>query len=155
MNKAFRAMTMEVESKFKLLLGQSPVKLGELPRRMPKQGVYLLSQGSRHLYVGRSNRLRQRLQEHGRPSAGHFSASFAFLIARHKTGKRRATYQPKGSRTHLSQSPHFKRAFAAARKRVARMNIRWVSEPHQARQALLEIYAATSLRTRYNSFDTY
>lgn len=48
-----------------------PVKATSLPQRMPKAGAYLFSEGERHLYVGRSNRLRQRLQEHCRASATH------------------------------------------------------------------------------------
>jgi hypothetical protein len=155
MNKSFREIVTKVELRFKRLMAQKPVKVKRLPRDMPKRGVYLLSEGSRHLYVGRSNRLRQRLQEHGRASADHYSASFAFLIARHKTHHKSATYKPKRSRVNLSRSPRFKPAFVSARKRVAKMDIRWVCEPHQTRQALLELYAATALRTRYNRFHTY
>ena len=155
MNARFRAEVGGLDVKLKRLLSVPSVKLRSLPPNMHKRGVYLLSQGERHLYVGRSNRLRQRLQEHGRTSADHFSATFAFLIARRKTGRKRATYIKKGSRARLSASPRFKRAFARARQRIAKMDVRWVAEPRQVRQALLEIYAATVLRTTYNDFDTH
>ena len=155
MNPKFRIVVSDLDQKFKRLLSMPPAKLDTLPRAMPKQGVYLLSQGSRHLYVGRTNRLRHRLQEHGRSSADHFSATFAFLIARHKTGRTRAAYTKEGARAKLAASPGFGRAFARARERVARMDVRWVAEPRQVRQALLEIYAATVLGTKYNRFKTY
>lgn len=35
------------------------------------------------------------------------------------------------------------------------MNIRFVEQPHPLRQALLEIYVAVALQTRYNDFDTH
>ena len=122
---------------------------------MPRQGVYLFSEGSRHLYVGRSNRLRQRLQSHCRPSGDHYTATFAFLIARHKTGHRKAAYARSGSRATLLKNPKFRRAFTRAKHRVARMDIRYVAENHPIRQALLEIYAAVVLGTKYNDFDTH
>ena len=79
----------------------------------------------------------------------------AFLIARHRTGRKKATYTKQGSRAKLAESPRFRRAFARARARVARMDVRWVGEPRQVQQALLEIYAATLLGTKYNDFDTH
>ncbi len=155
MNAKFRAIVSDLDQKLKRLRSMPPVKLNALPRTMPKRGVYLLSQGSRHLYVGRTNRLRQRLHEHRRLSANHFSATFAFLIARHSTGRKKATYTKEGSRAKLAASPRFGRAFARARAQVARMDVRWVAEPRQVQQALLEIYAAIELGTKYNDFDTH
>jgi len=49
----------------------------------------------------------------------------------------------------------FGRAFKAAKRRVAVMNIRYVEETDPTRQALLEIYAATALATPFNDFDTH
>jgi hypothetical protein len=55
----------------------------------------------------------------------------------------------------LTKDKTFARQFAAAKRRVARMEIRFVEETDATRQALLEIYAAVALGTRYNDFDTH
>jgi predicted GIY-YIG superfamily endonuclease len=132
-----------------------PVKFSSLPASIPDRGIYLFSERGKHLYVGRSNLLRRRLQNHCRPSGTHFTATFAFRIARRQTGRKRATYTTAGSRQALMNDKVFGRAFKAAKRRVAVMNIRYVEETDPTRQALLEIYAATALATPFNDFDTH
>lgn len=81
-HRAMDAKVVEhVESqppKLERLLAMPPVKPGQLPRQMPTAGVYLLSEGGRDLYVGRSNDIRGRivlLQESGR-----VSGSFGLVV---------------------------------------------------------------------------
>lgn len=119
---------------------------------MPGSGLYLFSEPGRHLYVGRTDRLRARILEHGRPSSTHSSAAFAFKLARLKAGLTRASYKPTNSRADLESQDVFGRFFREAKYRVARMQIRFVEESDPAKQALLEIYAAVSLHTKYNEF---
>lgn len=45
-------------------------------------GIYVFYENGQPMYVGRSDRLGERLHEHSRPSSGETSASFAFNIAR-------------------------------------------------------------------------
>ena len=52
------------------------------PKLTVERGIYVFYEGSRPMYVGRSDRIRARLSEHGRPSSDSNSASFAFNIAR-------------------------------------------------------------------------
>ena len=49
----------------------------------------------------------------------------------------------------------FCEAFLQAKARVRAMQFRCVEEPDPTRQALLEIYCAFALSTRYNDFDTH
>jgi hypothetical protein len=49
----------------------------------------------------------------------------------------------------------FKSAFDKAKKRITSMDIRFVEESDPTRQALLEIYTATVLKTPYNDFDNH
>jgi hypothetical protein len=105
--------------------------------------------------VGRTNNIRRRLAGHCRPSASHFTATFAFRIARESTGKLKATYRTDGSRRTLVQDPEFAEAFRFAKARVASMHLRFVEEVDPTRQALLEIYCATVLQTPYNDFDNH
>jgi hypothetical protein len=144
-----------LEPKFKALMAMAPVCYARLPRQMPKCAVYLFSEGDRHMYVGRTNRLRQRLAGHCRPSSSHFSATFAFRIARKKTGFLKATYSSTGSRADLVRHLTFGPAFIRANARIAKMDLRFVEEDDPVRQALLEIYVAVTLKTPYNDFKTY
>lgn len=155
MDACFRELIDSLEPQFRRLVAMTPVKYGSLPRHIPSRGIYLFSDGQRHLYVGRTNRLRQRLQNHCRPSGTHFTATFAFRIARQDTGRVRATYRKAGSREALTNDPEFAEAFEAAKRRVATMDIRFVDEPDPTRQALLEIYAATVLGAPYNDFENH
>ena len=133
----------------------TPVSVPSLPREMPSAGIYLFSEGDKHLYVGRTNRLRERLQEHCQPGSDHYSATFAFRLAREATGNLSASYTKKGSRSALEKDPEFQVAFTNAKERVRRMQIRFVSEAGSLRQALLEIYISVCLETPHNDFDTH
>ena len=151
----FRAHIESLPGALEQLLAMAPQRVTSLPKDMPKRGVYLLSKGPKHLYVGRSNRLRQRLRNHGHPGATWRQAAFAFRLARKMTGKIKASYKPVGSRKELMRNPAFAAAFAKAKARIARMDARYVEETNPLRQCLLEIYVATVLKTPYNDFDTH
>lgn len=133
----------------------APVTLKTLPRDVPARGIYLFSEDGASLYVGRTNRLRRRIQNHCRPSASHNQATFAFRIARHDSGRKIATYRTDGSRSALELDSDFSPAFVAAKERVARMQLRYVREDDPTRQALLEIYVATVLSTPFNDFENH
>jgi hypothetical protein len=118
-----------------------------------KMGIYLLTEGESVLYVGRTNDLRKRLQNHVRRS--HNTATFAFLLARRATGCK-ATYKPTGSRADLLRNnPAFATAFDQARERIRKMDVRVVEEVNPTHQALLEIYAAYVSGAQYNDFDNH
>jgi predicted GIY-YIG superfamily endonuclease len=155
LNEIFRSHMDAMEPSFKALLEMVPISGSRLPSDIPLRGIYLFSDGDRHLYVGRSNRIRKRLQDHCRPSSGHNSATFAFRIARKETGILEATYSKKGSRVELEKDPEFGSAFQDAKARVRTMNIRYIEENEPMRQALLEMYVALSLETPYNDFDNH
>ena len=74
----FRDLVESLEPKHQALVGMAPVKYGTLPRKLPIRGIYLFSEGANHRYVGRTNRMRERLRGHCAPSASHFTATFAF-----------------------------------------------------------------------------
>jgi hypothetical protein len=126
--------------------GSQPLPLG-----VPNCGVYLFSEGDRHLYVGRTDRLRARHREHwaGNPN----DAPFAFKLARYATNN-----LGKGgglTRKKLCQNAEFLAAFRSAQERIARMQFRWVEEREANRQCLLEIYATVVLDAEYNDFGNH
>src|SRR5690606_13736716 len=155
MHEVFRQHVEVLPPTLDRLLSMPPVTCLALPKAMPQRGVYLFCEGDRSLYVGRSNRLRQRVRNHGNPAATHRQAAFAFKLAREATGKAKATYKPEGSRKHLMLDPLFVAAFTAAKARIATMAVRFVEEADPVRQCLLEVYVATALRTPYNDFDNH
>lgn len=138
------------------LLAMQPVTPESLPTKMFKRGVYLLSDGEQHLYVGRSNDIKKRIGRHSRPGATHRMAAFAFRLAREATGNLKATYKKgEGSRSALMEDEKFVSAFVAAKARIRKMNVRFMEESDPVRQALLEIYVAVALGTPYNDFDNH
>ncbi len=144
-----------MEPSLKALMEMTPVSGSRLPGDIPDRGIYLFSDGDQHLYVGRSNRIRKRLQDHCRPSSRHNAATFAFRIARKKTSSLEAAYSKKGSRDELERDPEFGSAFKEAKARVRAMDIRYVEEKDPIRQAILEMYVALALETPFNDFDNH
>jgi len=134
-------------------LESQPFRTRENLVAIPKSGVYVFYENDKALYVGRSNRLRTRLQEHGRLSSTHNSASFAFNLAKEKM---RAKGIPGYvTRKELEQAPGFDKAFFEAKNRVVQMKIRVIQVDNQVTQALFEIYAALALNAPYNDFSTH
>ena len=152
MNIKFANLVEAIAPKLERLLSMPP-SYGDLPRDMPRSGIYLFSENERHLYIGRSNSMRQRYSNHCAPC--HRKAAFAYRLAREATGNTKASYRPGAkSRDGLRDDPLFEQAFQAALQRVRRMAYRYVEETDQNRQALLEIYCAVALETPYNDFGT-
>ncbi len=155
MDAMFRKHLAIAHRKFRALLASTPAKADALPIEMPASGVYLFTERGRHLYVGRSNRLRKRIPLHYRPASKHSSAAFAFRLARKATRREAASYKTEGSRRQLAADASFARAFLRAKERIRRMEVRFVEEKDQLRQTLLEIYVAAVLSTPFNDFDTH
>jgi len=155
MNEEFKKHVEALEPAYRRLVDMQPVTVPSLPKVVPAAGVYLFSDKSASMYVGRTNRMRPRLQEHCRPSSPHGSAPFAFRLAREATGKMEATYVTIGSCAELEKDPDFKIAFELAKRRIREMELRFVEEADPLGQGLLEIYAAFASRARSNDFDTH
>jgi hypothetical protein len=126
-------------------MSMNPVTREALPREIPRRGVYVLSEANRHLYVGRSDAIRDRLAWHCRPSSPHNMASFAFRLAKETAGIGEA-------RADVAQ--RLAQEFVDAKLRVAAMQIRYIEETDPIRQTLLELYVSVVHRTPYNEFNT-
>ncbi len=135
------------------LLKTKSYTLRSLPKKIPSAGVYVFSKNDRVLYVGRTNNLRQRLQFHTRNN--HNQATFAFLLARHRTKRTEASYQTTGSRNDLLRQPDFRAAFDKARMEILAMDVQFIEEKDSNRQALLEICTAMRARAKYSNFDNH
>jgi hypothetical protein len=156
MHPTFTKLLEGLHPKFEELMRTSPCKYGRLPKIMPKQGVYLFSEGRSYLYVGRSNKIRFRYGRHCNPGATHRMAAFAFKLAREATDRTVASYKAgEDSRKGLMLNPEFRAAFDAAKARIRQMEFRFVEECDQNAQALLEIYCTLALNAKYNDFNTH
>src|SRR2546426_6325041 len=103
MHESFLSYAESLHPSFERLIAMSPVTITTLPRNAPLQCIYLFSEGHRHLYVGRTKNLRQRLRNHSIPASQHNQAVFAFRLAREMTGKLAAAYTEEGSRLALTR----------------------------------------------------
>jgi len=156
MHSSFLAAISSLDDKLNELLASKPLAFGQLPTSMPRAGVYLFTENVKHLYVGRSNRLRDRYFLHCRPGSRQNQASFAYKLAREALCMEGGSYVAgPQTRAGLAANSSFVEAFTAAKFRIQHMAYRHVEETDQTRQALLEAYCAIVLQTPYNDFDTH
>lgn len=114
------------------------------------KGVYVLYERDEPMYVGRSDKLPDRLLEHGRPSGDSETASFAFNIA-----KEQFPGNTSMSRNDLQSDERFQPLFDAAKERVRRMVVRVVAVENPIEQTILEVCAHMELNTPFNSFENH
>lgn len=155
MDASFQSRLHSIVGSFQRLR-ESPGITFPLGRQaLPNKGIYLFSEGDDHLYVGRSDNIRGRLGLHSRPGSDYFQASFATLLAKEKC-KLVADYKyRRADPLHFANQQTFREAFAASKARIRTMRIRTVEENDPINQALLEVYTATVLPTRYNDFSNH
>lgn len=153
-----------MEDEFKVLIDKLPVLFETLANvglkpwnnlgPLPQNGIYVFYENGRPIYVGRSNRMKDRIKEHGRPSSTHNSAPFAFNLAK-KVAKEKGVDVSR-RRSELEKDPIFSGPFLEAKERVSRMSVKVIEVDNPVIQTLLEVYAALSLgTTEYNDFDTH
>lgn len=153
MNPAFDGLVLQLPALLEKLRICPPMK-GKPPKDtpLPLRAVYLFSRSDHeHLYVGRTNRLRQRIREHicGR----HNDAPFAFKMARHATGMVKAKGGP--TRKMLEADETFLAAFSQAKDDVGQLDWRWVEIEDPNLQCLFEIYATLALGAQFNDFENH
>jgi len=122
---------------------------------IPNEGIYIFYEHGKPKYVGRSNNLKNRLLSHGRPSSDHYSATFAFNIAKYDAEIKRLPIDLSDGRNKLQNNPDFKKLFDKAKEKVAGMKIRVIEVRCQHTQAIFEIYVALNLKTEFNDFGTH
>ena len=142
------------------------------PKLLTDIGVYVFYEDEKPIYVGRSDGMKDRLHQHGRPGSDHYSASFAFNIAKQECLKDTLTelnVSPSEesherylelcnrSRKKWAEDPEFEIRFKRARERVRNMSIRVVEIEDPIEQAIFEIYAHMKLGTpkEFNTFKNH
>ena len=153
MSDQFNQVIANMQPLLDEMLATAPLSRDHL-RNIPERGIYVFYEREQPIYVGRSNRLRQRLLEHGRPSSRHNSATFAFNLAMEAATEGGNTI-PDATRTEIENIPRFSSLYSQAKGRVAAMKIRVVEITDPIEQTIFEVYAALALDTTYNDFDTH
>jgi hypothetical protein len=132
----------------------SPLKPWSNLGSLPKKGIYVFYEDGNPLYVGRSKRMKDRIQEHGRQSSTHNSAPFAFNLAK-KDAEEKGINVSK-SRNELEKDSTFANLFSKAKEKVSRLSVRVIEIDDPIIQTLFEVYASIALKTtKYNVFDTH
>ena len=126
---------------------------------IPQKGIYVFYKYGNPVYVGRSDRMRERILEHGRPGAFHNSATFAFLLA--MDWAKCAGIDCAGRSRHVLQfAEDFKPLYDQAKEKERNMEIKVVGVDDAIEQSVFEVYAALHLKTTrdsggYNDFETH
>jgi len=121
---------------------------------LPQKGIYVFYEAGKPIYTGRSNSVKQRINQHCRPSSGHNSATFAFIIAKREASKKGVNINV--TRSQLEANPTFTRLYLKAKERVSKMPVRVIQIDDPIMQTLFEVYAVMCLNTKeYNDFDTH
>jgi hypothetical protein len=148
---------------------QESVAYGRGPgRKKPSHahGVYLFTEGDRHMYVGRTGRtersiqsgkpsasgFRKRLAGHSTPGAELNTASFALRLAMEDAANE--GLEVPAARKDRLEVPRFVELFSAAKERITAMEFRTVDIDDDRESYVFELYAAFVLDTPYNSFAT-
>ena len=152
MNEEFNKIIAKMQPLLDQLSAEEPLTRSNL-QGVPERGVYVLYEHGRPIYVGRSDRLKERLLEHSRPSSWSNSATFAFNLANADAVKRGLDYSGM-KRTQIERDPSFSELFAEAKRRVADMEIRVIKLKDPIEQTLFEVYAAVALTTK-NDYENH
>jgi hypothetical protein len=152
MNKTFLDYVAELPNLMEKLK-KSEIRTRDNLHCTPRKGIYVFYEDAKPLYVGRSNNIKTRIQYHCRPSSGHGSATFAFILA--KENAKANGININMERGQLENDPRFKKEFNMAKDRVSKMLIRVIDIDNQIIQSLFDVYASIELKTKYNDFSTH
>jgi predicted GIY-YIG superfamily endonuclease len=120
---------------------------------VPIKGVYMFIENQKPIYIGRTNRMAQRLLEHSRKSSNHYHACFAFKLAKSEAIK--CGINILASRKILQTDIKFKALFDEVKNRVSKMAIKYVEINDPVDQALFEVYASEVFKTPMNDFENH
>lgn len=153
MNDEFKKLVDQLPGLLERLVNSPPKPRSNLGR-LPRKGIYVFLENGHPMYVGRSNRMKDRIMEHGRPSSTHNTAPFAFNLAKKAAEEKGIDVNKR--RGKLERDLAFASLFSEAKERVTRMWVRVIGIDDPVIQTLYKVYASIALKTtEYNLFDTH
>ncbi len=94
---------------------------------VPQKGIYVLFDNNKPIYVGRSNNIKRRLNEHSNEGSDRYSATFAFKLAIKEYEKKYMKSTKGIRRQDLEKDHEFVVEFRKARSSVAGMGIKAIN----------------------------
>ena len=152
MNAKFEEIINQLSDLMQQLV-DSPLRQRNSLGDIPNKGIYVFYENEEPIYVGRSNRMKDRIQEHGRKSSYHNSATFAFILAKEIANEQGIDIKIK--RKALESDSTFADIFFKQKERVSKMNVRVIEIDDPIIQTIFEVYVSMELNTEYNDFDTH
>ena len=152
MNAKFEKIINQV-SDLMQQLANSPLRQRNSLGDIPNKGIYVFYENEEPIYVGRSNRMKDRIQEHGRKSSYHNSATFAFILAKEIANEQGIDINK--TRNALESNSTFSDIFLEQKERVSGMKVRVIEINDPIIQTIFEVYVSMELNTEYNDFDTH
>ena len=148
----FKDIVNKLEPLLEELQNSSPHTVEEGLGHLTNKGVYAFYEKGEPIYIGRSNRMKARIREHGAESSRHGSATFAYKLLLEAKGE-------SGGHSSARTRKNFQEAksseYRRQRQRIREMEVRAVGIENQQVQAVFEICAILDLgTTKYNSFQT-
>lgn len=135
--------------KFKELQKSKFLKRDEL-KDIP--GIYVFYKGDDPIYVGRSDKIKERVQLHTRPGSHRGSATFAFFLA--KKDYLEKYKEIKLNMAELEKDKKFIPFFKDQKKYLSDCKFKVLEENNDVLQTMLEPYIAYELGT-YPKFNTF
>lgn len=152
MNTEFEEIINQIPDLMQQLV-DSPLRQRDSLGDIPKKGIYVFYEDEEPIYVGRTNRMKVRIQEHGRRSSYHNTATFAFILAKEIANEQDIDIKIK--RNALEADSAFNSIFLEQKERVSKMNVRVIEILDPIIQTIFEVYVSMELNTKYNDFDTH
>lgn len=149
MNRAFQNAVGKMKRLMDKLLASEELRWADY-RLAPEKGVYVFYEKGEPIYVGRSNRMRSRIREHGAKGSRRYSATFALKLLEETLPQQRGKTKRDLEENHPGE-------YSLQKARVRDMTFRAVEIKDQLKQTLFEVYAILEMGTnaKYNDFDTH
>ena len=118
MRSGFQKIVDHMEPLFQALLARPLHTVKNGLRNLPQRGVYAFYENDRAIYVGRSNRMRNRIREHGAENSRQGAATFAYKLTLEAAGE-------KGAIPQCSLGLNFKRGMEKSTRGSGSAFARW------------------------------
>ena len=118
------------------------------------KGVYIFYENEIPVYVGKTDNLARRLNQHISLSSKDNDANFAFKIARLEWLEKNEI-EKKITRKFLQNISEFGDIFKNAKSRVSSMKMKYVNIENPYEQYLFEFYAALKTQSIFNEFNNH
>lgn len=150
MNASFRRLIEEADRKVHSLRRCKAATISNKKKFPAVPGVYVISNGSKNLYVGLAGNLKRRLAQHA--NGRQQQSAFTLKLAAHLFRKRNRTKAPI-SLNKLRRTVAFHDVYKQTAEQIGEMKARYVQADNLRLRLVLEVYAGIVFKTKWNDFN--